>query len=174
RILVPLDWSALAADALGPAVDLARATGARIVLLQVVFPVPLVSVYDANLPIGYPLVITDDTATDKIIRATRLQLDEFARRLQDETGVDAFADVVGDSRVADSIVRFAKSHDVDAIAMSTHGRGASRWVLGSVADKVLRGGELPVLLHRPLGLADDASTSDGLAEGELSSLAHAD
>lgn len=38
---------------------------------------------------------------------------------------------------------------IDVIAMSTHGRGMSRLFLGSVADKVLRGSELPMLLYRP-------------------------
>jgi nucleotide-binding universal stress UspA family protein len=38
---------------------------------------------------------------------------------------------------------------IDVIAMSTHGRGMSRLFLGGVADKVLRGSELPMLLYRP-------------------------
>ena len=37
--------------------------------------------------------------------------------------------------------------------MSTHGRGASRFLLGSVADKVLRASGLPLLLHRPIAVS---------------------
>jgi nucleotide-binding universal stress UspA family protein len=38
---------------------------------------------------------------------------------------------------------------VDGIAMATHGRsGWSRWLLGSVADEVLHGSAIPVLLYR--------------------------
>jgi nucleotide-binding universal stress UspA family protein len=45
---------------------------------------------------------------------------------------------------------------MDLIAMSTHGRsGLTRWILGSVADRVSRGTRLPVLLVRPPGLAED-------------------
>lgn len=51
---------------------------------------------------------------------------------------------------AQEIVGFAETENVDLIAMCTHGRsGLSRWVLGSVADKVLRGTHRPVLLVRP-------------------------
>jgi hypothetical protein len=40
----------------------------------------------------------------------------------------------------------------DLIAMTTHGRGASRLVIGSVTDKVLRGSHLPLLLYHPVGV----------------------
>lgn len=56
--------------------------------------------------------------------------------------------VVGDA--ADEIIKAADEIDVDIIAMATHGRsGLTRWAFGSVADKVLRGGEKPVLVVRP-------------------------
>jgi hypothetical protein len=43
----------------------------------------------------------------------------------------------------------------DAITMSMHGRGASRFLLGSVADKVLRGSGLPMLLRRPIAVTGE-------------------
>ncbi|MCP4337428.1 MAG: universal stress protein [Desulfobulbaceae bacterium] len=50
---------------------------------------------------------------------------------------------------ADEIVKAEKEVNADLIAMSTHGRsGISRFALGSVADKVLRGGSVPVLMVR--------------------------
>jgi nucleotide-binding universal stress UspA family protein len=56
-------------------------------------------------------------------------------------------------RPAQEIVAFAEREKIELIAMSTHGRsGLSRWILGSVADKVLRGTNLPVLLVRPPGI----------------------
>jgi nucleotide-binding universal stress UspA family protein len=61
---------------------------------------------------------------------------------------------VVESSVAHAIIAFASAHEVDVIAMSTHGRGASRLIIGSVADKVLRGSGLPILLHRPIGVAE--------------------
>jgi nucleotide-binding universal stress UspA family protein len=53
-------------------------------------------------------------------------------------------------RPADEILAFADKVDADLVAMSAHGRsGLSRWVFGSVADRVLRGSVCPVLLVRP-------------------------
>ena len=50
----------------------------------------------------------------------------------------------------DSILDFARTRDVDMIAMTTHGRsGITRMVLGSVADEVVRRSHLPVFLVRP-------------------------
>jgi len=49
----------------------------------------------------------------------------------------------------ETIIDYARRHPIDLIVMATHGRsGLQRWVYGSVADKVLRGADLPVLLVR--------------------------
>ena len=54
--------------------------------------------------------------------------------------------------IADTIIDFARDAGVDCIVMSTHGRsGLGRWVYGSVADRVLRGAGVPVLLVRVPG-----------------------
>jgi nucleotide-binding universal stress UspA family protein len=51
--------------------------------------------------------------------------------------------------VASCIVEYAEANQVDLIAMCTHGRtGLARWALGSVADRVLRAGGIPILLVR--------------------------
>ncbi len=45
------------------------------------------------------------------------------------------------------IIRFAEEHGIDLIVMSTRGHsGLSRWLLGSVADRVVRGATVPLLL----------------------------
>ena len=50
-------------------------------------------------------------------------------------------------RAADEIIKAADEINVDFIAMSTHGRsGISRWAFGSVTDRVLRGGNRPVMV----------------------------
>ena len=153
RILVPFDGSGLAADALGPATDLARAMGATMVLLRVVLPVPLMTAYDPAIPMAYQPMIPDEQATAGLAADAHREIEAIASRLHEDTGLDVSADVVVDSRVADAILNFAHTHDVDLIAMSTHGRGATRWLLGSVADKVIRGCSLPVLLRRPAAVA---------------------
>lgn len=53
---------------------------------------------------------------------------------------------------ADKILDYADQNQVDLIIMSTHGRsGATRWVFGSVADRVLRHAKTPVLMVSPAG-----------------------
>jgi nucleotide-binding universal stress UspA family protein len=66
------------------------------------------------------------------------------------------AHVVVAETVAHGIVEFARSHDVDLVAISTHGRGTSRYFVGSVADKVLRASGLPILLRRSAPAPDPA------------------
>lgn len=74
---------------------------------------------------------------------------EVARRLTD-TGLTVETHVVvATDSVAKSILDFAKRSGPSLIAMSTHGRGASRLFLGSVSDKVFRAGTAPMLLFRP-------------------------
>lgn len=168
RILVPLDGSALAADALGPATDLAAATGATLVLLRVVLPVPMATAYDPAIPLAYQPLIPDEQATAGVAADARREIETIASRLREDTGLDVSANVVVDGQVADAIVEFAQTHDVDAIAMSTHGRGATRWLLGSVADKVLRGSGLPVLLRRPPAVsARDTNLTEADVAAEL-------
>jgi nucleotide-binding universal stress UspA family protein len=56
--------------------------------------------------------------------------------------------VVHDS-VAQAILEVAEAQGADLLAMSTHGRGASRLLVGSMADRLLSHSTLPVLLFRP-------------------------
>lgn len=64
-------------------------------------------------------------------------------------GLDA-SSVVASGKAAEAILRVAGAADVTTIVMATHGRGGlQRWVLGSVADKVMRMSHCPTLLVRP-------------------------
>jgi len=55
-------------------------------------------------------------------------------------------------RASDKLADYAESNDVDLILMATHGRsGVSRWVRGSVADRILRAASVPVLMVRAPG-----------------------
>lgn len=66
-------------------------------------------------------------------------------------GIGASVDaIIVSGPIADAIIDFAREKEADLIAMSTHGRtGPSRWFLGSVADRVVRGASMPVLIVRP-------------------------
>jgi nucleotide-binding universal stress UspA family protein len=77
------------------------------------------------------------------------QLDAAAQRMR-ARGLDVDTVLVEDAMPAAAILEFAAENAVDMIALATRGRGGwSRVALGSVADKVMRGSLLPVLLYRP-------------------------
>jgi nucleotide-binding universal stress UspA family protein len=155
RVLVPLDGSRLAAEVLEPAGALAQCSHATVILLRVVQPVPLVAAYDVNQPFAFPPPMPDMEATDRVVEGVVGEVEATARELRERAGVKVDAHVVVGTRVADEIIDFARAHDVDAIAMSTRGRGASRILLGSVADKLLRASGLPILLRRPAKSDED-------------------
>jgi nucleotide-binding universal stress UspA family protein len=144
RILVPLDGSALAEQALPEAVALAKATGAELMLLQVIQPLD-----DRN----EELLFKDAAEAKAVFAEWRMNvasyLQQLAQSIQAE-GVNCLCKAeLGD--VVSTIIDTAASEEVDLLVMSTHGRtGLSRWVYGSVANKVLRGVACPLLvIHNP-------------------------
>jgi nucleotide-binding universal stress UspA family protein len=165
HILVPLDGSPLAAEILPTAIDLARCSGARITLLGVVQPM-LASPYDPTGLLPFSVVLRDETVTTALVEDAIKDLNTLSARLAAD-GVDSVdAHVVIAENVANGIVEFARSHDVDVVAISTHGRGTSRYFVGSVADKVLRASGLPILLRRsvPAVAAPRSAVSVGAAD----------
>lgn len=148
RILVPLDGSALASEMLATAADLARCSNARLMLLRVVQPVPLITP-TVDLPYAYPTPIQDDVATERLVDEAKRDLASAEQMLTHDGLSEIDAYVVVGAHVAQAIIDFAHGHSVDVIALSTHGRGASRLIVGSVADKVLRASGLPMLVRRP-------------------------
>ena len=164
HILVPLDGSPLADDALLSAIPLAEASSARITLLRIVVPVPKVPIDSAPLLMyPYPIAAPDADATSHIADEAKQLLAETARRLSEQSKATVKTEVLVAQSPARGIIEFARGHDVDVIAMSTHGRGASRLFLGSVADKVIRGSEVATLVHRPLGVREKENIVDALA-----------
>jgi len=142
HVLLPLDGSSLAEQALEPAITLGTLTQARYTLLQALDPLiaehtrpPYAVGLDRRL-----LADVKDHATTYLERvAARLR----ARSLQVETTL-----VVGSP--AHAICDYARAHAVDLIAMATHGHGGlSRLLLGSVTDAVVHTADVPVLLERP-------------------------
>ena len=142
NILVPLDGSEPAEAALPHATQLAKAVGARVTLLMVIQPI---SVYPQPGMVG-PVVSVSMNLEDEEEQG-RQYLDRIVKRLELE-GVDA-GSVVKKGDPASEICDHAQENNIDLIVMSTHGRsGIRRWVYGSVAERVLRGANVPVLLVR--------------------------
>jgi len=144
-IVVPLDGSPAAESVLDLAIDLARGLGARIVLFRVVVP-PL-----AASSVFVPTDMRhDDPITASLRARAEREIAEVASRLRAQ-GVPVSTTVAVEERAADAILEIARG-GADMIIMSTRGLGgARRLLLGSVADKVVRGAGVPVLVRRPAG-----------------------
>jgi nucleotide-binding universal stress UspA family protein len=135
RLLVPLDGSLLAEQALGPAAALARALGGTLVLVRVVPP--------AVGPARYSL-----TYTPAMTAAARRYLDPIAAGLRTH-GIDVRGEVAT-GPVAQSIVALAPRLGADAIVMATRGRsGLARLLGGSVTGEAVRAATVPILVVPP-------------------------
>lgn len=147
EILVPLDGSPLAEAALEPAMNLARLWDAEISLVQVVRPVILTSGAPSSFPSGYSDQVTAirrETAED-YIRDIAERVREAGLR---STGVA----VIGFDAVPETLINLAAPERVSLMVVATHGLGGlKRMMLGSVADKLVRGANVPVLVVRPAG-----------------------
>jgi nucleotide-binding universal stress UspA family protein len=141
KILVPLDGSQLSESVLPFVKDLARSFSAGLVLSHAVFPAAMV------YP-GFEAGSANQRIWDEVYQAAGEQVGATAAALEKE-GFQVKT-MVSLGPAVDEVLRVAAEESADLIAMSTHGRsGLGRWVLGSVADAVVRRAELPVLLVRP-------------------------
>jgi nucleotide-binding universal stress UspA family protein len=139
-VLVPIDWSPGSALALGIAAPLARKTGAKIVLVQVVVP--------ATIVYPGPALWADPLWDEDVLVSAQRHVDDLAERLQ-KAGFTAESHTAA-GFVPETIVSTADQVDADLVVMSTHGlRGPARTMLGSIADEVVRAAHRPVLLVRP-------------------------
>ncbi|MBI2855076.1 MAG: universal stress protein [Chloroflexi bacterium] len=138
-MLVPLDGSKLAEVVFHYASNLAGKLDLDLVLLHVSDPA------EADLTSMHWAYV--ERAAEMLARQAS-EVRRKAGRSRVASAVKALAEVVsGDA--AEEIARYAEGHAVDLILMATHGRsGMKRWVLGSVADKVLRSAKVPVWLVR--------------------------
>jgi len=142
-LLVPLDGSAFAETALPHAVALARTFGGSILLLR--------TVEESMAARRYPSMAIMQEAAQEDRRTAKTNLDGVAQRLRQE-GV-AVHTMVLKGWAADVIAYRGAALGPRLIVMATHGRtGIARWLLGSVAQEVIRRSPLPVLLVRPTEL----------------------
>jgi nucleotide-binding universal stress UspA family protein len=145
NILVPVDGSALSERAVLHARALARANSARLILVRALLGGQL---YDGDEPEWY---------VDERLEADH-ELSALATSARQD-GLEVSWHIVNDE-AGYGILEAARTYEVDLIVMSTHGRtGVSRAVSGSVADRVVRGARVPVLLIPPTASADWAIAS---------------
>jgi nucleotide-binding universal stress UspA family protein len=137
RVIVPLDGSAIAESALPHATALAKAFGARLVLLQGLAHFGALD--GAHLSLNPTRIERERTESEAYLEERA----EAARR----AGVEVELMVVTEPGLAEAIA--ARAPD-EVIVMTTNGKGGlDRAVFGSVADKVVRSATCPVMVVRP-------------------------
>lgn len=139
KILVPLDGSEMAAKILPEVSAVAKCLNARVILLHVCY---------------FPTFPTMEVRPRKMARQTvengakecTLFLAKAAEELRRQ-GLKVSHECV-EGVPAREIIAYAEAHNVDLIAMATHGRGEVAWILGSTAEKVITHATVPTLLFR--------------------------
>lgn len=161
RILVPLDGSPLAEAALGQLAHLAG-PDTEVILLRVIGDEPMDLPPSVMAPASaatsfagvVPPVTRRSDPGDSSTEGYNRSREVAQRYLQEKAeslgaGAKRRLVVLPDVDPARVISSEATAEDVDLIVMSTHGRsGVVRWVLGSVAEKVLHSTHRPLLLVR--------------------------
>ncbi len=144
KVLVPLDGSAIAEQALPHAEAVARTLGSKILLFHVFEPMR-----------KYAGGVTYRAMPDEVVNEENERrkqsglsyLNDISKKFE-ASGLSLSMEVTRGSP-PDQILDYAETHGIDLIAMSTHGRsGIGRWVFGSVTDKVLHSGDTAVLVVR--------------------------
>lgn len=142
KILVPLDGSKVAEGVLPHAKSLAYSEGAELILLTV-----------TSNP-AMDIVFSDPGIAETAILEQQEKSKAYISEIENGLRAEGFrvSNLMRVGSVAETILGVAEELNVDAIAMSTHGRtGPARWLLGSIAERVVHNSNIPVLLIRARG-----------------------
>lgn len=143
KVLVPLDGSELAEGSLDPALAIIHRPGGKVILLNVPVYRPVMVPGTA----GYGLVLPEQTFDLQNRDEIGIYLEEVRQARQGPDFSITIEVLEGD--VAGNIVDLALEKGVDLIVMTTHGySGFTRWMLGSITERVLRNAPCPVLVVR--------------------------
>ncbi len=141
QILVPLDGSPLAEQALPCAITLGRGLPATLVLLRAVWIPP-----DAR-----GILDSAGLEASALMEQLEVEANDYLRKVASQLQDASLSvrQVVRQGPAAEAIVDYAEQKDIQQIVMATHGyTGVSRWTHGSVAERVLQSVSVPVLLVR--------------------------
>jgi nucleotide-binding universal stress UspA family protein len=145
NVLVPLDGSRLAERIVPVAAHVGRLLGGEVTLLLVLDGGPRGGAAPVLEPTALPAGWNPDAAAEQ----AKGYLDGVARDFKDR-GATVRAGLVAHGSPAEAILHHAQAEPDTLTALATHGRGGlTRLLLGSVADKVIRGSAGPVLVYRP-------------------------
>ena len=148
RIMVPLDGSKLA-ECVFPHLEtvIKGCESPEVIVVQAVEP----------LSVPYGREVSQFTSLEQVKAFETHQKVEAEKYLKEivarlgKTGVNARADVIY-GKAGEALSDYATKNGIDLVIMATHGRsGISRWVWGSVADRLIRSVCVPVLMVRVPG-----------------------
>jgi nucleotide-binding universal stress UspA family protein len=147
-LLVPLDGSPFAEQALPMARRIARRAGASVNVVLV--HVPFTAAYADSIAPG------TCEAEASSLKQERAYLDGIVKRITDLASTPVSSALLEGQVVAETLNAHASTTGTDLIVMTTHGRGPlSRFWPGSVADELVRRATTPILLIRPQEIAPD-------------------
>jgi nucleotide-binding universal stress UspA family protein len=150
KIMVPLDGSELA-ECVIPHVE-AITTGCKIadvVFVRVMSPIQLTARVPAEGILGF-----NEEKLEKMEAQRKQTVEAYLKKIVERTRLEGavLSYEVLKGSVADTLAHWAENNGVDLIVIASHGRsGVSRWVMGSVSDRILRSACVPVLMVRAPG-----------------------
>ena len=140
KILVPLDGSTLAEAVLPHAQALAKAEGAELILLSVPV-VPNLEFLTRSPNLATQVIEASEKETEVYL------IKEEAKLTKEGSKV---SHIMREGPIPEMILKVAEEVHADVITMSTHGRtGIQRFLMGSVADRVVHYSHIPVMLIHP-------------------------
>jgi nucleotide-binding universal stress UspA family protein len=152
-VVVGVDGTKLSERMLELAAGFADVTGSQLTLARVVTPVEISQGAETDPGIEQEakhLMDQTNQCQERLLKTVETYLEGLAKPLR-ARGLEVQTRVVVESDPHSALLKLSHATDSGLIALETHGRsGISRWVLGSVADKVIRDADVPVLVHRPL------------------------
>lgn len=159
KIMIPLDGSELAECVLSHAEAFIKGGMARTaVLIWVLEPLPT-AMYGASVETFASSAQEDIFASNadywgKMEADRKSTAEEYLSRIAgrfSHYGAEIKCEVL-EGRIAETLANYAEKNDVDLLLIATHGRsGVNRWLMGSVADRVLHYSDVPVLMVRAPG-----------------------
>jgi nucleotide-binding universal stress UspA family protein len=138
KILIATDGSEYTKNAVDHGIDLAKNTGAKLITTYVVDTAAF-----ASIPM--------DAAWESMYELLRQEGDlamKYVAEKAGEEGVEVEANII-EGHPADEIIKYSEKNSVSLIVLGTLGKsGLDRFLLGSVAEKVVRNSKIPVLVVR--------------------------
>lgn len=140
-ILCPIDFSKIANNCLPYAKELARNSGATLILLNVI---------GENFTDAYGVETISIEHPERSKKDAEAKLEKLAKEISEEISDNKIECIVLQGNATQIIVKIAAEKEADLIIMSSHGRtGLGRLLMGSVAEWVFRNAPCPVLMVKP-------------------------